>query len=114
MQFNGRLNLKSSDIIKKEHGITNVGRVQKNIDSNCLRYMSQYVPFVTGVLDKAATIGTVIGSGKIVQTAPQARYLYYGMLMVSSLTGSSYARHGEKKVLTDKKLEYSKSKHPIS
>lgn len=40
--------------------------------------------------------------------APYARYQYYGKLMVSSVTGSSYARHGEKKVLTDIDLVYSK------
>lgn len=35
--------------------------------------------------------------------------------MVSSVTGSSYARHGEKKVLTDKDLVYSTSfKEPLA
>lgn len=46
---------------------------------------------------------------------PYARYQYYGKLMVSSVTGSSYARHGEKKVLTDKDLVYSTSfKEPLA
>lgn len=55
-----------------------------------------------------------IGSGKIQYLAPYARYQYYGKLMVSSVTGSSYARHGEKKVLTDIDLVYSTFKEPLA
>ena len=32
--------------------------------------------------------------------------------MISSVTGSSFARKGESKVLTNKDLVYNKSKHP--
>ena len=114
MQFNGSLNIKKTDIIKKEHGLNDMGRVQKYIDSECIRLMSPYVPFVSGSLEKTLTMGTKLGSGLIKQIAPQARYLYYGKLMVSSVTGSAWARHGEKKVLTDKDLEYSKAAHPLA
>lgn len=34
--------------------------------------------------------------------------------MVSSVTGSAYARQGEKKVLTDKDLVYSTFKEPLA
>lgn len=50
---------------------------QEVIDSECLRYMSAYVPFDTGMLDKSALLHTVIGSGEIVQKTPYARYQYY-------------------------------------
>ncbi len=86
---------------------------QRFVDSECIRYMKPYTPFQNGVLQKSATLGTVIGSGEIHQIAPYARYLYYGMLMVSSITGSSYARQGEKKVLTNTPLQYH-NKHPQS
>lgn len=85
---------------------------QKFIDSTCIRYMDPYTPAQNLVLTKSATIGTVIGSGEIHQIAPYARYQYYGMLMVSSVTGSSFASSGEKKVLTDTPLRYSGAKHP--
>ena len=86
---------------------------QKFVDNACVRFMKPYTPFQNGVLQKSATLGTVIGSGEIHQIAPYARYLYYGMLMVSSITGSSYASQGEKKVLTNIPLKYH-NKHPQS
>jgi hypothetical protein len=69
---------------------------------------------LNGVLVKSVTIGTKIGSGEINQNTPYARYQYYGKLMISSLTGSSYATHGEKKVLTDRDLLHNASRHPQS
>lgn len=50
---------------------------QQVIDSECLRYMSPYVPFDTGMLDKSALLHTVIGSGEIIQKTPYAAYQYY-------------------------------------
>ncbi len=88
-------------------------KAQKFVDSECIRFMKPYTPFQSGILQKSATLGTVIGSGEIHQAAPYARYQYYGMLMVSSVTGSSYARQGEGKVLTSTPLQYH-NKHPQS
>ena len=64
-----------------------------------------------GVLTRSATLGTKIGSGRIVYNSPYARYQYYGKLMVSSVTGSAYAKSGESKVLTDIDLKYDTSRH---
>jgi len=86
--------------------------VQKYIDSECIRLMAPYTPMRNGFLMRSATLGTKIGSGEINQIAPYARYQYYGKLMVSSITGSAWARYGEKKVLTDKDLVHDKSRHP--
>ena len=52
--------------------------VQTVIDSEALKLMAPYTPMRTGELMHSATLGTVIGSGKIVYTHPGARYLYYG------------------------------------
>lgn len=112
MQFNGRLEIKPTDILLKERGLQDMGPVQKYIDSECIRLMAPYTPMRNGFLMRSATLGTKIGSGEINQIAPYARYLYYGKLMVSSITGSSWARQGEKKVITDKDLKYDKSRHP--
>lgn len=90
----------------------NFSNAQEFVDSECIRLMKPYTPFRNGILEKSATLGTVIGSGEIHQVAPYARYQYYGMLMVSSITGSAYAKQGEKKVLTDVQLQHDKSKHP--
>ncbi len=86
--------------------------VQKYIDSECIRLMVPYTPMLNGILMKNAVMGTVIGSGLITYTSPYARYQYYGKLMVSSVTGSAYAREGESKILTNTDLKYSASRHP--
>lgn len=86
--------------------------VQKFIDSECIRLMVPYTPARNNILYKSPTLGTKIGSGKIYYLSPYARYQYYGKLMVSSITGSAYASHGEKKVLTGKDLNYDKTRHP--
>ncbi len=87
-------------------------RIQKFIDSECIRLMAQYTPMQNGLLQKSVTLGTRIGSGIIFYNSPYARYQYYGKLMVSSVTGSSWARSGETKVLTGKDLIYSRRQHP--
>lgn len=109
--MNYRLEMKSINQLCQERGIVVNGRTQKFIDQEVIRLMDPYTPNLNGVLIKSATLGTKIGSGEIHQNAPYARYQYYGKLMVSSLTGSAYASHGESKVLTDKDLQYNKHKN---
>lgn len=86
--------------------------VQKFVDSECIRLMVPYTPARNNILYKSPTLGTKIGSGEIIYFNPYARYQYYGKLMVSSVTGSSYAARGEKKVLTGKDLNYDMTRHP--
>lgn len=83
-------------------------KAQAFVDSECIRLMGKYTPERNRAMIRSATLGTKIGSGRIIYASPYARYQYYGKLMVSSITGSSYARSGEKKVLTDKNLKYTK------
>lgn len=111
--INGSFNIKSTDIIKSERGLEPHGAVQKYIDNEVINKMSPYTPFLTGAMEKSATKGTVIGSGEIVYTSPYARFQYYGKLMLAS-NGSSWARKGETKQLTDIDLNYTKSEHPLS
>lgn len=103
--------MKGDQTLIRERGLQPYGRTQKFIDQECIRLMAPYTPFRAGMLERSATLGTKIGSGEINQIAPYARYQYYGKLMVSSITGSAWS-HGESKVLTDKDLQYDKSKHP--
>lgn len=114
MQFNGHLEMKATDILMKKRGILPMGRVQKFIDQECIRLMAPYTPRKSGLLEKAATLGTKIGSGEINQISPYARFQYYGKVMVSSITGSPWASKGEKKILTDRDLQYDTSIHPLA
>ena len=114
MKFNGHLEMKATDVLMKERGLQDMGPVQKFIDSECIRLMAPYTPSRNGILEKSATFGTKIGSGEINQIAPYARFQYYGKVMVSSVTGSPWASKGEKKILTDRDLQYDTSRHPLA
>lgn len=82
------------------------GPVQKYIDQEFSNQIKAYMPFKTGTLQNLMIMNTVIGSGENVTRSPAARFLYYGMLMVDSVTGSAWALPGGTKVLTDIPLEY--------
>ncbi len=106
-----KFTIKSTNQLLNERNLQKKQRVQKYIDSECIRLMVPYTPALNNVLYKSATLGTVIGSGEIEYNSPYARYQYYGKLMVSSVTKSAYAKSGEHKVLTDKDLKYTKLRH---
>ncbi len=112
MRFRVQINPTSQ--LLSERGLQVGGTVQKFIDSECMRLMVPYTPMQSGILFKSAKLGTSIGSGEIVQQAPYARYQYYGKVMLSSRTGSAFARQGESKVITNNDLNYNKSKHPLA
>jgi hypothetical protein len=114
MNTNVRLKMKPVNQLINERGLNSGGKVQKFIDQETIRYMDPYTPRITGALIKSVTQGSKIGSGDLIYSSPYARYLYYGKLMVSSVTGSAYAMHGESKVLTDRDLEYSKASNPMA
>ena len=94
-------------------------KAQKFVDKECLRLMSQYTPFRTGTMERSATLGTVIGSGKIVYNSPYARYLYYGVvygpnipLYVNGELEGFFSKKGVKKQPANRMLNYDKTAHP--
>lgn len=72
-----RFDIKSAEEIKRERGLMRGGRVQKFIDSECIRRMDPLTPKKTGTMIRSATFGTVKGTGKIMQTAPYSKKNYY-------------------------------------
>lgn len=69
-----------------------------------------FVPMLTGSLKNR----TKIIGGMIIYPGPYARYLYNGRLMVDPETGSSWARRGARKKVTEKNLSYTKAFHPMA
>lgn len=67
----------SPEEIIKKRDLKEGGKVQKHIDSECLRLMAPYTPHDEGNLVGAATKGTTLGSGRIVQQMPYAKRWYY-------------------------------------
>ena len=64
----------------KKRDLKEGGQVQKYIDNECIKLMAPLTPMQKengGTLIGAATRGTIIGSGRIVQQTPYARRWYY-------------------------------------
>lgn len=85
---------------------------QKFTDSECIRCSAKFTPRITGQLIRSATLGTVIGSGKIVYNAPYARYQYYGIVYGPNFPVIEDGKivgwkSPKKKYPTNRKLQYS-------
>lgn len=94
--------------ILQNHGLGEGGPAQKLVDSECMRYMGDYMPRrQVGELEHMMVLATTIGSGEIDTPGPFAHYLYEGILYVSPTTGSAWAKKNEIKVPTGKELTYS-------
>ena len=100
-------NISTAETIKRNHGLQPEGPVQKLVDSEAMRYMSDYMPRrQAGELEHMMVMATVIGSGQIDIPGPYANYLHEGILYVSPTTGSAWAKKNEIKVPTDRELTY--------
>jgi hypothetical protein len=90
-------------------------RAQYELDSMVMASMIPYMPKDTGTFINV-TLGmsqAIAGSGKVVAAAPpMGRFLYEGKVMVGENTRSAFADKGERKVVTDRNLEYSKHANP--
>lgn len=99
--------VKEKEVLLRNHGLQNGGPVQKLVDSECMRYMSDYMPRrQAGELEHMMMAATVIGSGQIDIPGPYAHYLHEGILFVSPTTGSPWAKKNEIKVPTSRELTY--------
>lgn len=78
------------------------------------RLMDPYVPALNMGLSQNVRTYVEGGSGVVHYLSPYANYQHKGILMVSRITGSPWARMGESKVTTGRKLKYNKSRHPLA
>lgn len=105
--MNVELDMLPKEELLKRRGLQEGGAVQKFIDSESMRYMSDYMPRrQAGELEHMMVLGTVIGSGRIDIPGPYAHYLHEGILFVSPTTGSPWAKKDEIKIPTDRELQY--------
>lgn len=105
--MNVKLNVLSHKALLAKYGLQDGGPVQKLVDSEVMRYMSDYMPRrQAGELEHMMILSTVIGSGQIDIPGPYAHYLHEGILYVSPTTGSAWAKKDEIKVPTDRLLTY--------
>lgn len=69
--------IKPTEQLLRERGLQRGGKVQKFIDSECIRHMDKYTPFQTGFLKRSVILGSVIGSGILRYVASYSRSVYY-------------------------------------
>lgn len=116
------LTMKDANEIIRDKGLAPDGDVQAFHTQNVLRRIKKYMPFLSGSLYKITQIQTDIRKPEIVTDAPQAKYQFYGKVMIDPKLGVAgfmtpegwRSRKGSVKVLTDRDLEYTKTKNPMA
>lgn len=78
------------------------------------RLMEPYVPALNMGLSQDVRTYVEGDRGIVHYTSPYANYQHKGILMVSRITGSAWARMGESKVTTGRKLKHNKSHHLLA
>lgn len=82
-------------------------KAENTVAKRVLEDTRPYVPADTGFFDASS----YVSDNKVVYTAPYARFLYYGKLMVDPETGSPFAEAGSTKVLTETDLVFKTAVH---
>ena len=100
--FNVKVRMESTNKIIKDHGLDNEGKVTRFLRDNADRLMNPFVPMDNGMLRRNKTYPN---NHSIKYISPYAHYLYTGKLMLTK-NGSCWAKKGEKKIYTGKKLKY--------
>jgi hypothetical protein len=84
-----------------------LNKAQEDLNNQIMIDCEDYVPFQQGILSNSVHVED---GDEIVWNAPYARFLYMGKLMLDE-RGSSWARKGGRKYVTNKDLTYSKEGH---
>lgn len=90
-------------------------RAQYALDGAIMQSMIPFMPKVTGdfIQRTVAKSAAVQGTGTVYAgVGPEGRFLYEGKVMVDPVTGSTYARPGAKKIVTERELNYNKLTNP--
>lgn len=101
--FNVKVKMNKTSKIIKDHGLDEKGRVTRFLRDEADRLMTPFVPGGSGGM--LAKLKTYPNNYSIKYTSPYAHYQYTGKLMLAK-NGSSWAKKGEKKYYTSKKLKY--------
>lgn len=83
-------------------GLDKSGKVTRYLRDTVDRLSNPFIPFQSGGLRRLKTYPNTYS---IKYTSPDARYHYNGELMLTK-SGSSWAKKGEKKYRTGKKMRY--------
>lgn len=106
--------------ILKDKGLDPGGDAQKFHTANVLKRIKRYMSFVSGMTYKVTVAQTDISKPYIITDMPGAKYLFYGKVMIDPklriagfMTPEGWrSRKGCVKVLTDRDLQYNRTKNP--
>lgn len=93
-------------VIYKKLGLEEQGKVQTFLDKTTAEYLMKYVSKKGGTQEKSIPIASKYGSGRVIINVPYARFQAEGKVMVGVKSKSPWAMKNEKKVVTNKKLQY--------
>lgn len=101
--FNVKVKMNKTSKIIKDHGLDKNGNVTTYLRNTADRLMTPFVPGGAGGM--LAKLKTYPNNYSIKYTSPYAHYQYTGKLMLTK-NGSSWAKRGEKKYYTSRRLKY--------
>ena len=86
-------------------------RARRLLKSEIVKDTEKFVPMQSGYLKNSITNSIQNDDDFIIYNTPYSRFLYYGYVMIGKITHRPWARRGETKVKTDKRLNFGKV-HP--
>lgn len=100
---------KNLQVLYKELGLEDKGKVQAFLDENVAKNLQKYVSLKSGTQSKSIPIASQYGSGRVIINVPYARFQAEGKVMIGKYSRSPWAHRGERKIVTSKKLTYHNS-----
>ncbi len=101
-KFNAKVNINEPMRIISAHGLDENGLVVAHLRNTVDRFCNPFIPFKKGNLRRQKTYPN---NYSIKYISPYAKYHYHGKLMLNA-NGSSWAKKGESKFLTNTDLNY--------
>ena len=100
------LKMKPLKNIYSSLGLEEKGKVQAFLDEKVATNLMKYVSLKSGAQQKSIPIASKYGSGRVIINVPYARFQAEGKVMVGVNSKSPWAKRGERKVVTGRKLTY--------
>lgn len=97
---------KPFNVIYRELGLDDKGKVQAFLDKTVADNLRKYVSFRSGEQEKSIPIASQYGSGFVIINVPYARFQAEGKVMIGTHSHSPWARKGERKIVISKNLTY--------